>query len=46
MSWSIERYLNVRQAYAPTFAPDGNSMLTGLSVPELEALVAGLPPRT
>ncbi len=23
MSWPIERYLNVRQAYGPSFAPDG-----------------------
>lgn len=35
MSWSIERYLNVRQAYAPSFAPDGKSVafltnITGL----------------
>lgn len=35
MSWSIERYLNVRQAYAPSFSPDGRSLaflanITGL----------------
>lgn len=26
MSWSIERYLNVRQAYGPSFAPDGEAL--------------------
>jgi dipeptidyl aminopeptidase/acylaminoacyl peptidase len=26
MSWSIDRYLNVRQAYAPSFAPDGKAL--------------------
>lgn len=35
MSWSIERYLNVRQAYGPSFAPEGRALafltnITGL----------------
>jgi dipeptidyl aminopeptidase/acylaminoacyl peptidase len=45
MSWSIDRYLNVRQAYAPNFSSDGKSLaflanITG--VPQVWEVPIGL----